>query len=331
MTRATTDTGRSPAAPDAPPRPYARLAGRTLMAGCVLAAIGFASISVAVRACGDARYTDPLWQPLYGVLLAGSLLVVLGLPAVLAVHGNAFRRLTLVGYVGIFAPLVMLNVAETTIEAFVMPYLARHGGIPSQTPEGLNAFEGAALLLLIVGVGCLAIAVFRARILPLWVGVALIGSVVGRSCSTAGRPRSSATTSSSPHSSASACTPRVRARRRAEGGPHAASLVRPGGCRGRPHGCSLTPRPRRKGTSMTDGPALDDAAQGRNALLRSLGTPNSMLHEFDFWDTQYEGRRLFSELLGTFFLVLVAVGGGMVNARLAGPRCRTGRSWSPLP
>src|SRR4051794_21066715 len=69
---------------------------------------------------------------------------------------------------------------------------------------------------------------------------------------------------------------------------------------------------------MTERPVLDDAAQGRHALLRSFGTPNSMLHEFDFWDARYEGRRLFSELLGTFFLVLVAVGGGMVNARFGG-------------
>ena len=52
--------------------------------------------------------------------------------------------------------------------------------------------------------------------------------------------------------------------------------------------------------------------------LRSVGLPNSIAHEFDFWDDSYEARRLFSELLGTFFLVLVAVGGGMVNARFGG-------------
>jgi aquaporin Z len=52
--------------------------------------------------------------------------------------------------------------------------------------------------------------------------------------------------------------------------------------------------------------------------LRSLGTPNSFVRQFDFWDDRYEGRRLFSELLGTFFLVLVAVGAGMVNARFGG-------------
>jgi aquaporin Z len=54
------------------------------------------------------------------------------------------------------------------------------------------------------------------------------------------------------------------------------------------------------------------------AGVRSLGRPNSFAREFDFWDDRYEGRRLFSELFGTFLLVLVAVGGGMVSARFGG-------------
>jgi aquaporin Z len=57
---------------------------------------------------------------------------------------------------------------------------------------------------------------------------------------------------------------------------------------------------------------------GVGFVLRSFGIPNSTLHEFDFWDSRYEGRRLFSEVLGTLLLVLVAVGGGMVNARFGG-------------
>jgi aquaporin Z len=55
-----------------------------------------------------------------------------------------------------------------------------------------------------------------------------------------------------------------------------------------------------------------------DVALRSIGRPNSITHQFDFFDDKYEGRRLFSELLGTFFLVIVAVGGGMVNARFGG-------------
>jgi aquaporin Z len=61
-----------------------------------------------------------------------------------------------------------------------------------------------------------------------------------------------------------------------------------------------------------------EVAPTQLAGVRALGRPNSFVGEFDFWDGRYEGRRLFSELLGTFFLVLVAVGGGMVNARFGG-------------
>src|SRR5689334_585655 len=65
-------------------------------------------------------------------------------------------------------------------------------------------------------------------------------------------------------------------------------------------------------------PGRQDAVRHAAVALRSIGQPNSVTGEFDFWDDSFEGRRLFSELLGTFFLVLVAVGGGMVNARFGG-------------
>src|SRR3954471_11588862 len=61
-----------------------------------------------------------------------------------------------------------------------------------------------------------------------------------------------------------------------------------------------------------------DGVRHAEVALRSMGQPNSVAGAFDFWDNKYEGRRLFSELLGTFFLVLVAVGGGMVSARFGG-------------
>jgi aquaporin Z len=65
-------------------------------------------------------------------------------------------------------------------------------------------------------------------------------------------------------------------------------------------------------------PDRRDAGHHAEVALRSFGQPNSVVGQFDFWNDRYEGRRLFSELLGTFFLVLVAVGGGMVNARFGG-------------
>jgi len=65
-------------------------------------------------------------------------------------------------------------------------------------------------------------------------------------------------------------------------------------------------------------PERQQAARHAEVALRSIGQPNSVAAEFDFLNDRYEGRRLFSELLGTFFLVLVAVGGGMVNAHFGG-------------
>ena len=60
------------------------------------------------------------------------------------------------------------------------------------------------------------------------------------------------------------------------------------------------------------------ALRRADVALRSMGQPNAIARQFDFADGSYEWRRLFSEVLGTFFLVLVAVGAGMVNARFGG-------------
>jgi aquaporin Z len=53
--------------------------------------------------------------------------------------------------------------------------------------------------------------------------------------------------------------------------------------------------------------------------LSAMGYPPGFLKDrFSFGGKRDEWRRLFSELLGTFLLVLVAVGGGMVNRRFGG-------------
>jgi len=72
------------------------------------------------------------------------------------------------------------------------------------------------------------------------------------------------------------------------------------------------------GVAPPSEPGRQQTVRHAAVALRSMGQPNSVVNEFDFWNNRYEGRRLFSELLGTFFLVLVAVGGGMVNARFGG-------------
>lgn len=152
-----------------------RLAGLSMIVGTVLATAGYLAANTLIPG-GEARFTHPGWQLLNGVALAGDLLVVLGLPAVLAVQGRRAPRLTLVGYVGLYLALTMLNIGEGVIETFVKPYLATHGGIPTTTPSGFGVFENIALLGMLVGLVCLGIAVIRARVVPVWVGVALLVS-----------------------------------------------------------------------------------------------------------------------------------------------------------
>jgi len=80
---------------------------------------------------------------------------------------------------------------------------------------------------------------------------------------------------------------------------------------------------------MTDQPTSPSSSDGAEeaeqqlahrvtVAMRSVEHPNSIMRAYDFWDYRYEWRRVFSEVLGTFFLVLVAVGADMVNARFGG-------------
>lgn len=54
------------------------------------------------------------------------------------------------------------------------------------------------------------------------------------------------------------------------------------------------------------------------AVAEATHTARQLDSMLEFHDDKYEWRRLFSELLGTFMLVFVAVGGGIVNAKFGG-------------
>jgi hypothetical protein len=154
-----------------------RLAGIALVAGGTLSIAGYILSGTLVRTSGDARFIDARFLPLYAIALVGAVLSVLGLPAILAAHGERAPRLTLVGYIGTFVALATLNVAEGVIEAFVKPYLVTHGGIPDDVGTGLDVYFLIATLFTIVGLISLGIAVIRAGVFPWWVGALLIASV----------------------------------------------------------------------------------------------------------------------------------------------------------
>jgi aquaporin Z len=75
--------------------------------------------------------------------------------------------------------------------------------------------------------------------------------------------------------------------------------------------------------SKTGGtPPTDDGLEAHRrsvvAVAEATHTTRQLHSMLEFGDDHYEYRRLFSELLGTFMLVFVAAGGGIVNARFGG-------------
>lgn len=152
-----------------------RLAGKALVAGGILSIAGYLITGALFGSDEDHRFTHGGFTPIYSIALAGAVLTLLGLPVILAAHKEREARLTLVGYVGTFTGLAMLNLGEGVIEAFIKPYLATHGGIPN-APNGLGIYFGIALLAVLAGLICLGIAVIRAGVFPRWVGALLIAA-----------------------------------------------------------------------------------------------------------------------------------------------------------
>src|SRR3974390_2461632 len=72
-------------------------------------------------------------------------------------------------------------------------------------------------------------------------------------------------------------------------------------------------------------PDRKEAAKRRGRALLELEFGKT----FDFDDPSHEWRRLFSELLGTFFLVLVGAGGAVVNAQSHGAISRAAAVTAP--
>jgi hypothetical protein len=154
-----------------------RLAGVALVVAGALSIAGYLLSGSIVTGSDHARFTNPHFLPLYSIALAGAFISLLGLPAILTAHAGRATRLTLVGYVGTFAALAMLNVGEGVIEAFVKPYLVTHGGIPDNAPTGLAIYFLVATIFTAVGLIALGVAVLRAKVFGWWVGALLIAAV----------------------------------------------------------------------------------------------------------------------------------------------------------
>jgi hypothetical protein len=147
-----------------------RLSGTALLLGSLIAAVG-----VLLKIGSGLDILNPLWVPGFLLVLVGSTLLVLGLPAMFVQQINKAGILGIVGFVIFSCALLILGISSPAINALVLPALAH---LSSQEPAALSIFFVSGSLMQVVGTVVLGIALIRARTVPIWVGVFFILSGV---------------------------------------------------------------------------------------------------------------------------------------------------------
>lgn len=160
-----------------------RLSGVAVVVGMAIA--GMSSVLYS-RADGVALYLDPLVPIVDLAKQFGSLIFLIGLPALYGYQASRAGVVGLVGFVFSFVGLAMLEVGTEALFAFVGPALAAHPethfllteGLDASLGAGFSAYLLASYLLVVAGFVSFGLASFRARVYPRWTGpVIAVGSV----------------------------------------------------------------------------------------------------------------------------------------------------------
>jgi hypothetical protein len=128
-----------------------RLSGLALILGSLFYAV-------------SSPYLDPLHLPMVAIGLAGSYLIVLGLPGLYIRQAGKAGVLGLIGFVGLFVSLIALTVVEYTY-VVIVPITALQ--LPPPLP-----FQVPFPLFVLLSMVLFGIATIRAGVLPRAVGIA---------------------------------------------------------------------------------------------------------------------------------------------------------------
>ncbi len=146
-----------------------RLGGAAVLVGSVVAGVALALT--------PHSFSSPARPVASLTTLGGAVLIVLGFPVVFRRVWERSFVLGLAAYVGMVMTVLLFSVAAGAVEGTILPYLASHGGVPDKLPVALGGLEKVALLAQLVGTICLAVAIFRRRPYPWWVGIVLLLSI----------------------------------------------------------------------------------------------------------------------------------------------------------
>jgi hypothetical protein len=156
-----------------------RLSGVAIILGALLAIIGNVLSSILFPGNDPHQYVSALWLPVMLLSFIGSLLLVVGLPGMVA------RQATRAGWLGLvgFALIIIGGILFTSLNAttfLVLPWLAVNAPklAAGNGPPAIFVYVLVASLLFAVGGVLLGIATMRAGVLPRWAGLLIIVGAV---------------------------------------------------------------------------------------------------------------------------------------------------------
>lgn len=161
-----------------------RLAGRIMITGAALSVVGYVISSVGPS---DAKPTpavvDSTTYRVGNILVfLGAALVLLAIPAMIARQYERSRKLTLIGGAGLALVEVVQGVANTFGNVTLFPMLVDNPAtLPAaqgNPPAILGVFFVLSLIGSVVGGIVFAIAVLRAKVYPMWVGIVMLLAAV---------------------------------------------------------------------------------------------------------------------------------------------------------
>jgi hypothetical protein len=158
-----------------------RLSGAALIVGVVLATVGFTLWRIfgsSFEEFGAFRISTDL------LLLAGALVLLIGLPGMYARQADQAGRLGLLSFVMVFLGLAAHEVSTAPLTIFVPPLLASRpetqplvaqpDTLESELGTVWIAYYATFLLIYYLGIVVLGIATLRARVFRRWAAVLLI-------------------------------------------------------------------------------------------------------------------------------------------------------------
>ena len=154
-----------------------RLAGTALVTGSVLTVVGFALTDLQNGTPTPATVKSPVFLGGSLLIYLGAVLVLFGLPGLIARQFDRSRALTLIGAAGFALVTIIDSISNTFANITLFPMLidnpATRAAATGSPPAILGVFYIAGAIAGLVGAVALGISLLRARVFPRWTAIAL--------------------------------------------------------------------------------------------------------------------------------------------------------------